>query len=688
MVTRDGQVKVLDFGLAKLISSPDADPPQLPNSGLTTPGTIMGTPSYMSPEQARGRTLEIDSRSDVFAFGCVLFEAVSGIRAFSGQDPIDTLIKIVREPAPSLTAVNPMLPAELARIVRLCLEKNPDDRFQSIKDVAIELRAVRRELSNPISIAETIPIFHERYGKSLSAVTDPEDTRRITNDPAVATLTFPRRAVWPVALLTAVVAVALGGWYYFGRSTPSAQIGSIAVMPFENETGNADVEYLSDGLTEGLINSLSKLPNLSVKARSSVFRYKGKEVDVQRVGSDLAVQAVLNGRLQQRGDVLLLSIDLVYASTGNQIWGNKYERKLEELSVLENEIARGVALELRERLSGAEAQRLAKQNAADPEVLQLYLRGRYLWNRRTVPDIERSIEYFQSAIVKDPGYAPAYSGLADAYVVLPAYDPSSSHEVYPKARSAAQRALLIDEGLAEAHATLGVVLHEYDWKFSESEDEFKRALDLNPNYATAHHWYAELLLDLGRYDEAVAEIKIAQSLDPLSLIINTAVGTLLTASGRHEEAITQLQKAIEMDANFARAHLRLAFAYEDLGRFADAAAEYEKHSVASGRPVAEAVAEATQLKDAAVRSGAEGYWRKLIEIGERRAARRTPDAPIPVAQAARYAQIGESDKALSILEKAYEQREPGVLRLNLRAFDKIRSDPRFQNVREKIGLPN
>ena len=688
MVTSDGQVKVLDFGLAKLIARPDDDVSALQDTGITTPGAIMGTPSYMSPEQARGRTSEVDSRSDIFAFGCVLFEAVTGVRAFSGDDPLDTLINIVREPVPSLTDLNPRLPHELQRIVRLCLEKDPDDRFQSIKDVAIELRDVRRELSNPLGNAETIPVFHDRYGKLLAATTDPDDTRRITNDPAVATLSIPRRAIWPVVLLVFAIIAGGAGWYYLGRNISSAQINSIAVMPFENATGNADIEFISDGLTESLINSLSKVPNLSVKARSSVFRYKGSGADVQQVGSELNVQAILNGRLQQRGDVLLLSIDLVDAATGNQIWGKKYERKLDELPVLENEIARGVALGLRERLSGAETQRIAKDSVTDPQVLQLYLRGRFHWNRRTVPDIERSIDYFQSAIVKDPGYAPAYAGLADAYVVLPAYKPSASHEVYPKARSAAQTALRIDESLAEAHATLGVVLHEYDWKFAESEEEFKRALDLNPNYATGRHWYAELLLDLGRYDEAVTEIKMAQSLDPLSLIINTAVGTLLTASGRHDEAIDQLQKAIRMDENFARAHLRLAFAYEDLGRFTDAAAEYEKHSIASGRPPADAAAEAAQLKDAAHRNGPEGYWRKLIEIGEKRSELGTPDAPIPVAQASRYARIGQREEALAILEAAYEQRGPGVLRLNLRAFDSIRSDPRFQSVREKIGLPN
>ena len=688
MVTPDGQVKVLDFGLAKLMPRPDGELSHLDDTGITTPGAIVGTPSYMSPEQVRGRTSEIDARSDIFAFGCVLFEAVTGAKAFRGEDHVDTFIKIVRDPAPALTDINPMLPEGLERIVRLCLEKDPDDRFQSIKVVGTELRALRHELADRTGVDETIPIFHAGYGKSTSSSTNSDRVRRITNVAAADTLKLPRRAVWPFAALILTALAALGVWYYFAGRGQSPQIGSIAVMPFENATGNGDIEYISDGLTEGLINTLSKLPNLAVKARSSVFRYKGTGADAQKVGNELSVQAVLNGRLQQRGDVLLLSIDLVDAGTGNQIWGEKYERKLEELSELENEVARGVALGLRERLSGADAQRLAKQNAAHPEALQLYLRGRFHWNRRTIPDIERSIDYFQSAIARDPVYAPAYAGLADAYVVLPAYKPSASHDGYPKARAAAQKALQIDESLAEAHATLGVVLHEYDWKFAESEEEFKRALFLNPNYATGHHWYSELLLDLGRYDEAVAEIKIAQSLDPLSLIINTAVGTLLTASGRHEEAIEQLQKAIEMDANFARAHLRLAFAYEDLNRFADAAAQYEKHSISSGRPIADAVAEAAQLKEAAHRSGADGYWRKLIEIGEKRAAQQTPDAPIPVAQAARYARIGQREKALSILEEAYNQRGPGVLRLNLRAFDSIRSDPRFQSVREKIGLPN
>lgn len=685
MVTHDGLVKVLDFGLAKLISKPDADVPALPDTGITTPGTIMGTPGYMSPEQARGRTGQIDSRSDIFAFGCVLFEAVTGVQAFSGEDPLDSLVKILREPAPSLTSINPALPNDLQRIVRLCLEKSPDDRFQSIKDVAIELRALRREVAD--RSAETIPIFHDRFGRSPSALTDPIDTHRVTHDPSRATLTFSRSAIWPVGLILLAAIAALGFWYYFGSGQNSGQIASIAVMPFENATGNADVEYISDGMTESLIYNLSKLPDLFVKARSSVFRYKGRESDALLVGRELGVQAVLNGRIQQRGDVMVFNVDLVDAVNGNQMWGERYERKIHELSVLESEIARDVSLKLRERLAGSAGHDLAKQQAVDPAAYQLYLRGRFHWNRRSVPDIEKSIEYFQESIAKDPSYARAYAGLADAYVVLPAYRAQASHDAYPKARTAAQRALAIDETLADAHASLGVVLHEYDWKFAESEKEFKRAIDLNPNYATAHHWYAELLLNLNRFDEAIAEIKVAQSLDPLSLIINTAVGTFLTASGRNEEAIEQLRKAIDMDPNFARAHLRLAFAYEETGRYAEAISEYEKYAIAIGRSMSDAAAESSKLKEALARSGPDGYWRKLIEIGERRADLKAPDAPIPVAQAARYARIGEKNRALSILENAYGQRGPGILRLNLPAFDSIRSDPRFQSIRERIGLP-
>ena len=706
MITGDGYAKVLDFGLAKLTapahshSETNADIHAADteiHAGDTLPGTILGTPGYMSPEQARGKTDEVDQRSDIFSFGCILFEAVTGRPAFRADDMIETLINVTRGPAPSLADVSPELPADLQKIIHFCLEKDPNDRFQSIKDVAIELRELRREVlaSNDI-IVNTLAVRGGDASASSRRTTEKRppastaDTVSVTNASSADLLGMFARQNRTSLIAVAAIFVLAGGfvaWYAAFRATPPEKIRSIAVLPFTNETNNPDFEYFSDGLTENLINSLSRVPELSVKARGSVFRYKGQNIDPQKVGSDLNVQAVLTGRLQQRGENITLSVEMVNTSRGDQIWGQKYERNSADLAALEAVVARDAALSLSDSRSGEVPVRLADNQTPNEQAYQLYLKGRFFWNKRTVQDIRTSIDMFQQAIDRDPGYALAYSGLADAYVVMPAYLPTSSHDSYPKARTAAQHAISLDDELAQAHATVGVVLHEYDWKFDESEREFKRAIQLNPNYATAHHWYAELLLDLGRYDEALAEIRFAHSLDPLSMIINTAVGTFLTARGDVDEAIEQLNKVVAADPSFARAHLRLAFAYEAVNRFEDAADAYERHSVTSGRAPADAAAESARLKDAFRKGGRDAYWQTLIDIGERRLELRTPDAPIPVAQAARYAQVHNADKAMAILEEAYEQRGPGVLRLNLRAFDPIRKDPRFQRLRIRIGLP-
>ena len=687
MITVDGHAKVLDFGLAKLIDPSRSIPLDSPSSvaeteifiSETIPGTVMGTSGYMSPEQARGKTSEIDSRSDIFSFGCVLFEAVTGRRAFKGEDTFDTLIKIVGESAPSIISINPNLPEEVERIVHLCLEKDPDDRYQSIKEVAIELRELRRRLATEGESDMT----SSQVGRQTNPSAVPSNTKRQSS---IAAEKRPNRMAAALVLLV-TASVIIGIWYITNKNTNTSSIKSIAVIPFDNGAADGETEYLSDGMTESLINSLSKLPNLSVKARSSVFRYKGKGVEPQQVGSDLNVQAILNGRMLQRGDLISLSLDMVETETGNQIWGEKYERKMSEIALLENEIVRDVSGILRGKLSTADEQRLANPQTQNAEAYQLYQKGRFHWNKRSVPDITKSVEYFQKAIDQDPRYALAYAGLADAYVVLPAYLPAVSHDAYPKARSAARRATELDDTLAEAHATLATVLHEYDWKFAESEKEFRRAVELNPNYATAHHWYAEYLLNMGRYDEALAEIKLAQTLDPLSLIINTAVGTFHTARGEFDQAVIQFRKTIEMDPNFARAHFRLANVYELQGLFEQAAAEYEKHSILVGRPAEDAVAKSRALVEAFKNSGANGYWRKLIEIGVQRLSLKAADAPPPLILATYYVQIGNKERAIALLQKSYEQHEPSVLRLNVRTLDPIRSDPRFQDLEKRIGLP-
>jgi TolB-like protein/Tfp pilus assembly protein PilF len=391
--------------------------------------------------------------------------------------------------------------------------------------------------------------------------TEEARTRTFENETTQFTTSATKRNTLIAGAIGIVIVTAFGfgSYLYYGRTDP--QISSIAVLPFVNESGNAEIEYLSDGMTETLINNLSQIPNLSVKARSSVFRYKGKEVDPQKIATDLKVQAILNGRVMQRGDNLTLNLEMVDASTGNQIWGDQYNRKITDLVTLQSDIARDVSAKLRARLSGVDAGKVAKSYTANPEAYQIYLQGRYFWNKRSEADIRKSIDYFQKAIDKDPTFALAYGGLADAYTTLPSYTNDTGLDSYPKARAAAVKALELDESLAEPHATLGTVLLEHDWNFPESEKEFKRAIELNPNYATAHHWYSEYLLSMGREDEALAEIKRAQELDPLSLIINAILGIVHAVRGEPEQAVTQLKKTIEMDPNFARAHLFLAEVY-------------------------------------------------------------------------------------------------------------------------------
>ena len=483
-----------------------------------------------------------------------------------------------------------------------------------------------------------------------------------------------------------VAALAIGGYIYFGR--PESEISSIAVLPFVNESGDQEIEYLSDGMTETLINNLSQIPKLSVKARSSVFRYKGQNVEPQKVAADLSVQAVLNGRVVQRGEQLTLSLDLVDARTGDHIWGEQYNRKLTDVIALQSEIARDVSNKLRTRLSGADAQKVTKSHTANPEAYQLYLQGRYFWNKRNGNDIRKSLDYFQKAIDKDPTYALAYAGLADAYAVLPSYTNDTAHEFQRKARAAATKALELDESLAEPHATLASVMFEYDWNFAESEKEFKRAIELNPSYATAHHWYAEYLLALNRDDEAFLAIKRAQAEDPLSLIINGIVGIVHFERGEHDLSITQLKRTVEMDPNFPRTHLFLADVYAKMGMFEESIDEQEKLLVLLGMPRDDVARAAASLRSELKRSGKNGYLRKQLEFIKASRFANPNFAPPLFVVASIHAQLGETEQAFAMLERSYEQREPDLIRLKReRRFDPIRSDPRFADLIRRIGFP-
>ena len=472
-----------------------------------------------------------------------------------------------------------------------------------------------------------------------------------------------------------VTALGVGSYLKYGRS--AKPISSIAVMPFVNESGNTDVEYLSDGMTETLISSLSQLPNLNVKARSSVFRYKGKEIAPQTIAKELNVQALLNGRVVQRGEQLTLSLELIDAETENVIWSERYDRKQADLISLQNEIARDVSSKLKTKLSGADEQKLVKTYTTNPEAYKLYLQGRFYWNKREEKDFRKALEFYNQAIALDRNYVLAYAGLADTYALLATFGFMPTVEGIPKAREFARQALLLDESLAEPHTTLAYLSQTHDYDFAEAEPEFKRAIELNPNYATAHQWYGELLTNDGRFDEAEVEFRRALAIEPLSIPINWDYGRFLYNARRFDESVAQHKKTIELDPAFARAHRTLAEVYRVKGDYAKAVEERAKFFDLIGKPETGALVRETFSK-----AGWVGYLRLVTAENP---ALKEGNNSWGLAKA--YIDLGEKDKAFRELNKAYENRLSSLCWLKVEPqLDPLRSDPRYQELLKRVGL--
>ena len=698
MITTDGHAKVLDFGLAKLVepltstgSVSSEEPTILQHS---TPGLIVGTMGYMSPEQAQGKTKEIDHRSDIFSFGCILFEAITRQKAFAGKDQIEILNKIIREPVAPLTAFNPDAPGDLQRIVRRCLAKDPDERYQNIKDVAIELKEVRREMQESLVDTTVPPTSGESRTswnsettrlQSTPATADPVSSPATRASSAEFIITGLKRhkaatAIGALVVLIIVAAAAFGIRSYMHAGSTEVAVESIAVIPFVNQSKDPNSEWISDGLTESIINNLTQLPNLKVIARSSVFRYKGKESDPIAVGKELGVRAVLTGRLMNRGETMLISTELVDIRDNKQLWGEQYERQLADMLSVQREIAREITNNLRPTLSGIEQSRADKQFTANAEAYQLYLKGRYYWNKRTPADFRKAIPFFQQAIEKDPNYALAYSGLADTYALLSAYTNEPPKELMPKAKEAALKALSLDDKLAEAHASLGQIVEYYDYDFATAEREYHRALELNPNYATGHQWLAEHHSSLKRFDEAIAEIRRALDLDPLSAIINRVYADILVDARRFDEAIVQYQRTIDLDPNFSTAHFFLGRAYEGKGMYDQAVDSYSKSGAVN------------QVPEESLKKMAEIYkksgWKAYVQANLDRLMA-PPLGPLPpYVVSTFFIRLGKNDEAIKWLEKAYEERDFRMIMISVSfEFDPLRSDPRFRDLVRRVGLP-
>ena len=694
MLRPDGIAKVLDFGLAKLAEiqtlSSDTSAPTVAKKD-TNPGTIMGTVQYMSPEQARGKV--VDARTDVFSLGVVLYEMVAGRVPFGGESSTDVLAAILeREPAP-LARFAPEAPAELQRIVNKSLRKKVDERYQTMKDLLLDLKELRDELALEEKLERSIRPVSGSAEDRRTLVADAEITREAgirTSGAATVQSTssaeylvgqiqrHKRGAVTGLVILV-IGAIGLGYWLFWNRAATSKQIESVAVLPFVNESRNPDAEYLSDGMTETLISSLSQLPNLNVKSRSSTFRYKGKETDPQAIGKELNVQAILTGRVGQRGEQMTLSLELIDARTDNVIWSEQYNRKQADLVALQSEIAHDVSSKLRTKLSGTDEQRLAKSYTANPEAYQLYLKGRFYWNKRTVDGLKQAAEYYKQAIQKDPAYALAYSGLAETYVLFPVYSVASPKESMPQGKAAALKALEIDDSIAEAHAAFGLYLGNYSWDLAASEKELRRAIELNPKYPTAYHWLGNVpLLNLQRFDEAVAAGRRAEELDPLSVIISADTAFNFVFARRYDEAIAQLQRTFALDPNFYYAHYLLGWAYYEKGMYREAIPEYRKSLELNPDPYAKSL-----LALALSKSGGRVEAIKLRDelVGES-ALRYLPGYHIAIANIA----IGDKDAAFAFLEKDIAERGPQCTSFGFDpALDDLRSDPRFAALLQKVA---
>jgi serine/threonine protein kinase len=661
-VTNRRSGKILDFGLAKVDRSfgtpaGSGESQQLTagpsDENLTSPGMAMGTVAYMSPEQALGET--VDARTDLFSFGVVLYEMATGKLPFQGSTPAAIFDAILHKTAFSPTRLNPALPQELDRIVDKALEKDRRLRYQSAAEIRTDLVRLKRDSASvqPTSLRREMTATHARNK-------------------------LRRRVQIIVAAGVGAVAILFLSLYLFLWRNPT--IDSIAILPFVNASGDPRLEYLSDGLTESLINSLSRLPSLSVMSRNSVFRYKGQATEPQALKRDLGVGAVLLGRVIQQGDDLSVSVELVETSSNRQIWGDQFNRKIADLLSVQEEITRDIAETLKLPLTGEEKSRLAKPPTENSAAYQLYLNGLYYWNRGTESGYQEAVDYFNQAIVKDPKFALAQTGLADTYTLMGDSGYMAPGDAWPRAKAAAMVAVGIEDSLAEAHSSLGLVKAYYDWDWTGAEKEFRRAIELNPNLAVVHHWYGSFLARMGRQDEALREILKAREIDPLSPLIGTTLGWNYYVSRQTDLAIEQLKKTLDFAPNYSPARRLLEACYEQKAMHREAVAEWQKALTLSGNPEL-----AASIGQDFAASGYNAVLQDWLE-GLQDLSQREYVSPYEIAQV--EARLGDRGKTLTWLEKAFQDHDSRIVALRVEpAFENLRSDARFQSLVKRVGFP-
>ena len=652
LVTSHGAPKLLDFGIATVLT-PDraqvSDEPTLTSRAMT--------PHYASPEQVRGEVVTV--ASDVYSLGVLLYELLTGQHPhrFDGRtiQEIDQIICHDVPDRPS-TRVSKALVREVAgdldNIVLTALRKEPQRRYASVAELSEDIR---------------------RHLKRLPVQARAEDLR-------YRAASFVRRhrvRVAEAAFLLVVLAVAAGAVWWPGPGGGGDAVKSLAVLPLTTP-GGPDVEYVSDGLTEGLIESLSALPRLSVAARNSVFAFKGKRADPRDIGRQLRVGTVLLGSVSPAGDALVLDVELRDGSDGRRLWGARYETRVSDLAGVRERVARDVAQQLQPSLSGAERQLLGRRATDNSEAYRLYLRGRYVWNKRTEEGFTQGLDYFRQALEQDPRYALAYAGIADCYNLLGVWGALSPHEAMPKVKDAALKAIALDDSLAEAHASLAFVHWVYDWDWMAAGAEFERALELNPGYATAHDWYAYYLASRRRFDEAVRHITRAQELEPVSLSIGTDVGEIYFWAGRYDRAVEQLKNVLQVEPGFAMAHNILGLTYLRMGRAAEGVQELE---------TAERLASGPRTKSTlGYGYGVSGAQRKAGRVLDELRTLSTSRYTSAFSRAVAYAGLRRNDEALEQLELAFNERSDTMAILSVYPLlDNLRDDPRFRDLLQRVG---
>jgi serine/threonine-protein kinase len=684
MLRQDRIVKVLDFGLAKLASRDMAVESHLGTSATvkTNPGLVMGTVQYMSPEQARGK--DVDARTDIWSLGVVLYEMTTGRVPFEGETTSHVLVSLM-ESKPIPIKRYSQVPVQLERIVSKALRKNRDERYQTAGDLAFDLRGLKQELEVDARLKQSFE--RETYGAAEEFEESDQSTVQIRAHPTsgteylVSEIKRYKRVLIPVlaavTVFTVLTALAYFAYSRYAGGSRATPIRSLAVLPFTNATDNPDTEYLSDGISESLINSLSQLPGMKVSARNSSFKYKGKNDDLQAVAKALGVDAIMTGQVTQRGDSLLINVELVDARDRTHIWGDQYNRKEVDLLALQSEISSKIARNLRLRLTAGEQQQLAKRETVNLQAYELLLKGRFTWRQGGTANRKAALEYYRQATVVDPAYALAYAEMSNSYDSLITNNELDPKEFRPKADAAASKALELDENLADAHlAVAWSKISAWDW--AAAEREVKRTLELNPNLVGAHNTYAVLLRVHGRREEAVEELNRARELDPLSPAANRNVVTALGIFRQNDQALEAAKKLLDLDRSNPNSQIRVGQFYVRVGRYREGIAAYQEAiKLGDDSPDVQ-----TLLASAYAMAGEREKARailKRLETG--------PEYVSPVAFATIHFALGEREKGFAALEAAYIAHDQQLIWLRgAWEFDHLHSDPRFQDLARRIGL--